>query len=221
MKTILLKSFRSDFKGKMFLRLKQQLKECRGKDIILIGNYKTGRFDYDAIVITPSDLFAFQFTDNSGDTIIVNDNVWVNKEDGSIVFSGSKTTNPYDQMRWKRNILHRHLYYFGVSFIKTVLVFPQLKDVVKGETRLNLVNHSWFLMSSAQDMAQTIKSSTSSTTIDYQRLLYFFRRKKAIYCYSRLSRFWHRTTIWLKNQGKAILPFPKTVLGQVVPQQEI
>ena len=176
MKTILLRSFRSDFKRKMFLRLKQQLKECRDNDLILIGNYKTGRFDYDAIVIMPSDLFAFQFTNNPGDTVIVNDNEWVNKEDGSTVFSGFKTTNPFDQMRWKRNILHRHLCYFGVSFIKTVLVFPHLKDVVKGETRLNLVNHSWFLMSSANDMAQTIKNSTSCSTIDSQRLLYFFRR---------------------------------------------
>ena len=49
MKTILLRSFRSDFKRKMFLHLKQQLKECRDNDLILIGNYKTGRFDYDAM----------------------------------------------------------------------------------------------------------------------------------------------------------------------------
>ena len=157
----------------------------------------------------------------TGETVIVNDNEWVNKEDGSTVISGFKNTNPFDQMRWKRNILHRHLCYFGVSFIKTVLVFPHLKDVVKGETRLNLVNHSWFLMSSANDMAQTIKNSTSCSTIDSQRLLYFFRRQKAIYCYSRLSRFWHRTTMWLRDLGKTILPFPRTMFGQAVAQQEI
>ena len=221
MKTIVFRSFRNDFKRKMFLRLKQQLKECRDNDILLIGNYKTGRFDYDAIVITPSDLFAFQFTDNPGDTVIVNDNVWVNKEDGSIVFSGLKNTNPFEQMRWKRNILHRHLCHLRVSYIKTVLVFPHLKDVIKGETRLNLVNHGWFLMSSANDMAQTIKSNTSSSVIDSQRLLYFFRCQKAMYSYSRLSRFWHRTTMWLKNLGKAFLPFPKTTFGQAVTQQQI
>ena len=91
------------------MELKRQLLE-RGEDCLLLGNYNICHYmDYDAIVVTPRDIFVVEFKEShQAGMITINDNGWT-YADGTRVWSGNHADTPFEQMRLKRNRLYGRL----------------------------------------------------------------------------------------------------------------
>lgn len=88
-RTKIFHAFASSFKEQQFLELKRQLLE-RGEDCLLLGNYNIGRcIDYDAIIVTLSDIYVVEFKEShQAGVITINDDGWT-YADGTVVWSGN------------------------------------------------------------------------------------------------------------------------------------
>lgn len=162
-RTRIFHAFASSFKEQQFLELKRQLLE-RGEDCLLLGNYNIGRrIDYDAIIVTPSDIYVVEFKEShQAGVITINDDGWT-YADGTVVWSGNHADTVFEQMRFKRNCLYGHLRKHADGqlflFIKTLVVFSKPFSLEKGHTVLCDVQenkHGWLFLDTPECMADTL-----------------------------------------------------------------
>lgn len=184
-RTKLFREFTSSFKKEQFHNLERQLLDSN-TECLLIGNYCLVNTDYDAIVVTPRDVFVIEFKENNCEGVItVNDTCWT-YSDNSIVWAGNHASNPFCQMKHKRNCLWGMLRREGIEknvFVKTVVAFSKPLTLRRGETTLRGVcenNHGWFRTSTADDIVNTIGMLRSNYNIDIETLAQFFKMKRSI-----------------------------------------
>lgn len=165
MKTKIFGEFENEFKINMFNALSAELNQLYSdKNYILIGNYILGSFSFDAILVTDTDIFLFEFKKNDAGTICINDEGWLSPS-GFISCGIHHNPNPWLQVREKRNILFGKFKNMGHSnmFIKTVVLFENPFKLQRGNTSFNFVNHKWFLFSDLKEI-KTILDNNSSLT---------------------------------------------------------
>lgn len=182
-RTKLFREFTSSFKKEQFHNLERQLIES-DTECLLIGNYCLVNTDYDAIIVTRSDIFVVEFKENNCEGVItVNDTCWM-YPDNSIVWAGNHASNPFGQMKHKRNCLWGMLRRGGIEKnIKTVVVFSEPFILRRGETTLRGVcenNHGWFRACNANAIVPTIGILRSNYNIDIETLAQFFKMKRSI-----------------------------------------
>lgn len=155
-------AFASVFKEQQFLELKRQLLE-RGEDCLLLGNYNICHYiDYDAIVVTPRDVYVVEFKENHhhAGVITINDNTAWTYADGTRVWAGNHASTVFEQMRIKRNWLYGHMRKrVNPLFIKTFVVFSEPFTLAKGQTVLKNVQegtHGWLFFDTPERMANTL-----------------------------------------------------------------
>lgn len=165
--------FTSSFKERQFKELERKLAENK-IECLLIGNYRIMKTDYDAIIITSSDIFVVEFKESLKEgTITVNDTGWT-YSDGNMVWAGNHAITPFEQLRHKRNCLFGCLRRAAIGnklFIKTMVVFSMPFSLEKGETLLNDVyddTHGWFLTSTSDTMIYTLQKHTSIFDLKYK-----------------------------------------------------
>lgn len=159
--------FASAFKEQQFLELRRQLLECGGEECLLLGNYNICHYiDYDAIVVTPRDIYVVEFKQShQAGVITINDTGWT-YADGTRVWAGKHAFTVFDQLRLKRNWLFCHLRkrVNKPLFIKTLVVFSQPFSLVKGQTVLQNVQegtHAWLFFNTPGHMADSLRNHAS------------------------------------------------------------
>lgn len=183
-RTKLFREFISSFKEEQFHNLERQLIDS-DTECLLIGNYNIVHTDYDAIVVTQSDIFVVEFKESNCEGVItVNDAFWT-YPDNSIVWAGNHASNPFGQMKHKRNCLWGMLRREGIEnvFVKTIVAFSEPFRLRRGETTLRGVcenNHGWFRSSTADAIVTTIGMLRSNYYIDIETLAQFFKMKRSI-----------------------------------------
>ena len=160
MNTKLFGEFSSEFKKRMFSVLANQLtglfnrQSC--EDFTLIGNYKVGAFEFDAIILTNTDVFLVEFKRNVAGAICVNDNGWITSD-------GVINNNLWEQIREKRNILYGLFRKKGFQkmFIKTIILFEKPYELIRGNTTFQFENHKWFLTAELGGLPNLLRENAS------------------------------------------------------------
>ena len=167
MKTFLNFPFLSNAKAHMYELLKQNLlcnSDCLDEGSLLIGNLCVGTFDFDAVLITDNDIFLFEFKDNPKGKITINSDRWL-YEDGTPVWAGRHdAATPWEQAKLKRNVMYgllRKKLQVENLFIKTVILFSDDYELVRGNTFVVYENHRWFLTSSLEGVSSTLEDNLS------------------------------------------------------------
>lgn len=198
-------AFASAFKEQQFEELKRQL-IGREWDCLLLGNYKVCHIDYDAIIVTSRDIYIVEFKESHPGVITINDTGWVYATDGTAVWSGCHANTPFEQMRLKRNCLYGRLRMIKNRplFIKTLVIFSEPFRLEKGKTVLRNVQegtHSWFLIGTPKNMADTLWNHASSSEEEdkkwFNRLTSYFGLKDC----TRTQR-WQRILAMLSRPTK-------------------
>lgn len=161
-RTRIFHAYASTFKEQQFRELERQLLE-REEDCLLLGNFNISHhMDYDAIVVTPRDIYIVEFKkSHQAGVITINDSGWT-YADGTRVWSGSHADTVFNQMKIKRNCLYgllRKSVEDRPLFIKTLVVFSAPFTLKKGHTVLNNVQegtHGWLLFDTPERMAKTL-----------------------------------------------------------------
>lgn len=160
MNTKLFGEFNSEFKRQMFSILSNQLaglfKSQSCEDFTLIGNYKVGAFEFDAILLTNTDVFLVEFKMNEVGPICVNDTGWITSD-------GVITNNLWEQIREKRNILYGLFRKRGFQkmFIKTIIIFEKPFELIRGNTAFQFENHKWFLTCDMNGIIRLLRNNAS------------------------------------------------------------
>lgn len=207
-------SFASSFKQQQFRELKRQLLE-KGEDCLLLGNFNICHYmDYDAIVVTPRDIFVVEFKEShQAGMITINDNGWT-YADGTRVWSGNHADTPFEQMRLKRNWLYGRLRKRIEDWplcIKTLVVFSEPFTLAKGETALRNVQegtHSWLLFTTSECIANTLWSYASGFEKEDQRWYhalasYFGMKRQPV----GVIKWWQRILVMLAYPIKILKKF--------------
>lgn len=180
-KVFLVNEFQASWKYDMYNKLYAMVMDetvFKDKDVLMLGNYKVGRYDFDAIIVVNREIFVIEFKKDSANTIYIKGAMepWVS-ETGDQLWAGRFQVSPYKQALTKRNILHcafkqkldlqdQHL------FIKSIVLYPQ--DVaVECCGDFDVHTHKWFFVKSFSSIIPLIEAQTSTFT----NLFAVFREK--------------------------------------------
>lgn len=168
MNTKVIKEFNDEFKEKMFSTLCNNLTALFNSqacdDFTILGNYQSGTFTFDAILLTNTDVFLFEFIQAVSGKIIVNDTGWISK-DGPVQCGNHGTDTPWEYVRMKRNVLFGLFKKKGMEhmFIKTIILFEGSYELIRGNTTLNYGNHKWFLTAELGSVAFVLRGNSSAS----------------------------------------------------------
>lgn len=99
--TIFYNPFRSAWKLGMWTRFRaivERMFSTSTAPALLIGNYRLGEVDWDAILVAGKEVFLFEFKTQVTRSIIITNKKWMD-ENGHKIFPGSRQETPFLQLR--------------------------------------------------------------------------------------------------------------------------
>lgn len=183
-KVFLVNEFQASWKHDMYNKLYAMVmgeEVFKDKEVLMLGNYKVGRYDFDAIIVVNREIFVIEFKKDPAKTIYIKGAMepWVS-ETGEELWSGKFQVSPYKQSLDKRNILYHALkqqLYLKPDqhlFLKSIVLYPQDVRVECCED-FDVHNHRWFFVSSLSNIIPLIEEQTSLYT--FTNIFAAFRKK--------------------------------------------
>lgn len=169
-KVFLVNEFQTSWKQEVYNKLYAMIvddKVFKNKEVLMLGNYKVGRYDFDAIIVVNREIFVVEFKKDSVKTIYVKGAMepWTS-ETGEQLWAGKFQVSPYKQSLVKRNILYRELKQQlelkpdQNLFVKSIVLYPQDITVICCED-FDVHTHRWFFVKSLNSIIPLIEEHTS------------------------------------------------------------
>lgn len=159
--TIFYNPFRSAWKLGMWTRFRaivERMFSTSTAPALLIGNYRLGEVDWDAILVAGKEVFLFEFKTQVTRSIIITNKKWLD-ENGHKIFPGSRQETPFFQLRDKRNILRGAIRGNGIDEIHAIVLFPEDFKLLDISTKPDLKTRPWFKILSMSEVADMVRDS--------------------------------------------------------------
>lgn len=183
-KVFLVNEFQTSWKYEMYNKLYAMVMDenvFKDKEVLMLGNYKVGRYDFDVILVVNREVFVIEFKKDVASTIYIKGAMdpWYN-EVGEQMWAGKSHICPYKQSLTKRNILHSSLKHHldlkpgQILFLKSIVLYPQDVTVECCED-FDVHTHKWFFVKSISNVIPLIEEQTSLYT--FTNIFAAFRKK--------------------------------------------